>query len=901
MTPPRLARWLLRRSLPDDHRDLVIGELDEEFARVAATGRRRLASHLWYWSQVLTSLPGAWRLRQRRWRFGMTSDVRFALRRLGRTPVFTAFAVLTLALGVGATTGIYSAVRAAVGPPPGVANIDRIVNVYHAPGGTPSTSGLSLPDYEDLRARQTVFNTTTAWAWTTVAYSADGQSDTSFGEIVGGDYFALLGVTPARGRLLQPADDRPDAPPAVVISHATWRRIFAGDESVVGRAIKVNGHAFQVVGVASPEFRGLFNNGNIQTALWLPIAATPNIYRQSPGRAFDPTNRESRFLLTKGLLKPGKTIDHVRAELGVIAAQLDAAFPIGVSADPTTSRARPGERDRPWDARLMSEVRVNEQADMGALVDGLTMVLMLAVGAVLMVACTNLANLALARSSGRRQETAVRLAIAASRWRLVRESLVESTMLAVAGGILGLGVARVIVVLLSQELNLSGTIAVMQLSPRLDAPALLVAAAATALALVVAGLGPALQSTRSDVRTALVGDGSSGAAPRWRGRRYLIAMQVTVSVVLLALAALGITQLRSIHQQDYGFALPELGVAVVDFENQGHDDAAIERVVEGFLTEMRARPEATSVTVANGLPAGPMTYRRGQIIGGSESKRLFGEIIAGTADLVPTLGLRITHGRSWDATDAAAGNVAIIDAWTANALFGATNVVGRDISVAVADQTARSLTVIGVVADTSRGGSMARGSARIYVPFRRDYDKRLVFAARTTEPAALVSVIQQTLRRIEPDLVVQNAGAGPDLIGSGAEFFQISSAIATVLGAFAWVLALGGLYGVLSHLVVRRTREIGVRIALGATRADIVRMIVRQGLSPVVLGVVAGLLFGAVARLALQPQFLRLVPAMDVVVLGVVPVVFIAAAIVACYLPARRAASVDPMVALRRE
>lgn len=899
MRPPRLAKWILRHSLPHDHRDPVVGDLDEEFTRHVATSRYPSTSRLWYWTQVLTSLPGAWRLRQRRWRFGIMSDWHFAVRRLSRSPLFSLFAVLTLAIGIGATTGIYSAVRAVLGPPSGVRNIDRIVNVYHAPGGSSARSGLSWPDYQDLRARQTVFDLMTAWSWMSAAYAANGQTGTSFGEIVGGEYFAVLGVTPSRGRLLQPADDRPDAPPVVVISHSIWQRVFAAAEDVVGRPMRVNGHTFEVVGVASPEFRGLFNNGLIPSALWVPIASTAKVYRRSPGLAFEPNDRESRYLLAKGVLKSGKSIEDVRAELGVLAAQLDAAFPLGRSQDPRVSSRY--EHNRPWYARPMADVRVNESASTGALVDGMLAVLMLAVGAVLLVACSNLANLTLARGAQRQQDTAVRLALGASRWRLVREALTESLILAVAGGLLGVGIARVITVVLSGELAVSGTVAVMQLSPQFDVPVLMVAVVATALALLVAGLGPALQSTRGDVRTALVGDGSSGAAPRWRGRRYLITAQVTVSVVLLALAALGITQLRSIQQQDYGFALNELAVADVDFESQGYDEGRIERIVEGFLAHMSSRREAVAVTVASGLPVGPTTHRRGQIMDAATPKPVYAEIIAGGSDLIRTLGSPITHGRAWDATDPVEGNVAVIDGWTARALFGATNVVGREVALRDGEQPLRQATILGVVTDADRAGSLTRGSALVYVPFRRDYGTRIVFAARTNgDPNVLAGVIRQTLRSLDPDLVLRSTGAGPDLVGSTAQFFQISSMIASLLGAFAWVLALAGLYGVLSHVVLRRTREIGVRVALGATRTEITRMIVRQGLSPVVLGVLAGLTLGALARMALQSQFLRLVPAMDVVVLMVVPVLFIAAAVLACYLPARRAASVDPIVALRQ-
>ncbi len=826
----------------------------------------------------------------------MMTDLEGAFRRLRGSPLFAVFGVVTLALGIGATTGIYSVVRAVLGPPPGVRNVDRILNVYGNPfGGNPASSGFSWPDYQDLRARQTVFDQMTAWSFLGVAYSANGQTGTSTGEIVGGEYFTLLGVKPMRGRLLQPADDRPEAPPAVVISHSTWQRMYAGAEDVIGTTMKVNGHAFQVVGVASAEFRGLFNNGLVPTAMWVPIASAAQVYRRNVLSMLDPHDRDARFLFAKGILKSNRTVADARAELAVLGQQLDAAYPLGRDLSPA-ERSR-SERVRRWTIRPMAEVTVDETT--AGFASPLMAALMLAVGIVFLIACTNLANLALARGSGRQQELAVRLALGASRWRLVRESLTESLILAVVGGLLGVGVARVLIALLSGELAISGTAAVLQLDPHLDLNVLLATAAATGLALIVAGLGPALQSTRVGIRSALAADGSQAGALRWRGRRYLITAQVTVSVTLLAIAALAVTQLRSIQQQDPGFALNELAVATIDFEAQGYDDVRIERIVDAFAGQMSKRQEAAGVTVASGLPVGPSSFRYGSITVADGAKPRFARIIAGGPNFVPTLGMTITRGRAWDARDSSEAPVAVIDELIARTLFGTTDVVGRTIELQEGGLPVQTETVIGVAADAGTSSAPGRGGT-VYVPFKRDYGKSIMLVARARhDPEELAGIVRETLRRIDPDLV-SRAGTGPAIVGSNSQFFEITAAAASLFGAFAWVLALVGLYGVLTHLVLRRRREIGVRVALGASRGDITRMILGQGLSPVVLGVVAGLAFGALVRMALKTQFLRLVPAMDVVLLVAVPAVFIAAAFLACYLPARRAASVDPNIALRQ-
>jgi putative ABC transport system permease protein len=262
------------------------------------------------------------------------------------------------------------------------------------------------------------------------------------------------------------------------------------------------------------------------------------------------------------------------------------------------------------------------------------------------------------------------------------------------------------------------------------------------------------------------------------------------------------------------------------------------------------------------------------------------------------------HGRPWDARDPTGAPVAVLSQTAARALFGTADVVGRTIALREGitdDQPVQTRAVIGVASDTGRDLGMRPGSMLVYVPFRGDYGKRLVFLAKTHDDAGQVaSSLRHLLRSIDPDLVVRSVGAGPAVVGSNAQFFEISGGIAALLGAFAWVLAIGGLYGVLSHLVLRRTREIGIRVALGAERRTIIALVLREGLAPVVLGIVAGLGIGALARAALQPQFLRLVPAIDPLVVVLVPTLFISAAVLACYIPARKAASVAPNTALRQ-
>ncbi len=826
------------------------------------------------------------------------TDWRFALRRLLRSPGFTLFGVATLALGIGATTAFYSLVHGVLGPAPGVPNINRIVNVYAGPAGAPVFAGLSKPDYEAFRARQHVFDLTTAWAWFGAAYSANGESATSFGEMVGGDYFTLLGVVPTQGRLLQPADDGPTAAPVAVVSRSTWHRLFGRDDFVPGQVIKINGHTFDIVGVAPATFRGLFNNGLTPTALWVPVSSAAAVYRRSPGITFDPSDPELRFLLVKGLLKPGRTIDDARAELSALDNQISRAHPPRAETNPADVR---GQRPQPWQAQAMADTTINEST--GGLASALMAALMLSVAMVLLVACSNLANLMLARGSGRVQELAVRLSLGASRLRVIRESISECLILGGVGGVAGLGVAVVLIRILSRDVPVAGTFGIIHIEPALDLSALAVAAGATFLALFVTAIGPALRSTRVDVRSTLAGGGQSGPTARWRGRRYLISAQITAAVTLLAVAGIASSQLRSIKTLDYGFELNQLAAAVVDFEAQHYDQARADQIVQRFLSSTSNGEHITAVSVANGLPMGQSSLLRGRLMAGDDSRPRYAEVIAGTPALLRSFGLRLVAGRDWEREADPAGRVTVIDAWTAQSLFGTTQAVGREMSLQLGDASARMVRIIGVAGDIYRPPARgSRSTGQVYVPFDHDYGSRLVFTVRTAgDPEAAAGFIRQTLRSIDAGLVVQNVGTGPQVTGSNTQFFEISAALASLLGFFAWVLALIGLYGVLSDLVLRRTREIGIRLALGASRKAVTRMMVFEGLGPVAFGLVIGSLLAWMTSRALLSRFLQFQPALDDVALWTIPAVLIAAAIFACYAPARRAAGLDPMNALRRE
>jgi putative ABC transport system permease protein len=782
-----------------------------------------------------------------------------------------------------------------MGPPPGVVNASRVLTIHHFPTGSGPIRSLSWGDYQDLRRRQTVFEHVTGWTIFRPALVANGYSETGIAELVDADYFQVVGVPARLGRLLQPADDRPDAPPVAVISTTLWQRMFGSAPDVVGRLIKINGTTFEIVGVPQDDFQGLFNGGLIATRLWVPMSAS-RLFPPTARADLDPDDRENRWVSARGRLKPEYSVAQAEAQVAAIGKQLDAEFPIGRSAPPQFRS--PARVSRLWRVAPLNHRVFGVPDDV---MQGLAATLLTAGVLVLLVACTNLANLMLARNSQHRSDMSIRLALGASRWRLMREAMAEPLILAAVGGLLGLAVARVLMRLFSAEIAI-GNGSVLQALPEIDLVVLLAGFVCVVLSLLIVGVIPALQSTRVDVRGALA-SGAGAVVPRWRGRRYLIALQVAVSVLLVAVATLYVGELRRRTRIDTGVDLDRLALAHVDFRNQSYDEQRIRQVSEAVIRQM-TRPGVESVSVSAGLPFGltPPAVASLQAAGQSSSVNVWS--VSGTARLLETFGVRVTRGRTFDNRDTSESlPVVILSESAATHAFGTANVVGREVVFqrrAEPPQPPRAMTVVGIaeerVTDISSRGSL--GTA--YRPIDQQPEVNLVFAVRAAgRPEPLVGELGKAVAAADPDLAVTQAGTGLALAGPDVTFPRIVAGLAGALGTMALVLALTGLYGVLSHVVAGRTKEIGLRIALGAGAARIQRMLLKEGLSPVLIGMAAGFGVAAVARAGLQPMFQRIVPAIDTGLIALVPALFIAAGLVACYLPARRASRVDPNVALR--
>lgn len=828
---------------------------------------------------------------------GVGRDLRYALRRLRQAPTFTVFTIISLAVAIGAATAVYAVVHAVMGPPPGVIDPERVLVISHVPQGSAPMASLSWPDYEDLQAREDVFDHLAGWVFMPAGYVANDMSGSGVGEWVTGEYFDVLGVRATIGRTLRVTDDDPSAPPVAVISHALWQRSFAGSEHALGAAIRVNGVDYHVVGVIAEDFRGLFNGGLAQTSVWLPMSAA----RSDPGFArmgrFDQQSRDRRWVSVRGRLASHQTLEQAAVQIAGIARQLDEEFPLGLGLDPQYRRGYNVNRNA-WTAKPLTGRMFGVPDE---LAQRLVMALLTAVGLVLLVAATNLANLATARATRRRQELSVRRALGASRFRLVRETLAESLILAVVGGLLSLAVAHVVMRVLGTELTINAL--TLQADPRFDWQVLLWTFGATSLVLMVAGLVPAFVSTRG-IRSTLTSENVTTTG-RWRGRRYLIALQVAVSVVLVVLASVFVAHVRQQATIDTGLDLDRLALAEIDFGSQGYDEPRARRFVNDVLTRLR-RPDVESVSVSSGLPVSLRTP--GASVRSDRSDAPV-ELVSATSDIARTLGLSLVHGRLFDQRDAGGPPAVVLNEATAAKLFGSTHAVGQSVILErrpwVGDpddvSRPRTLTVVGVVSDTDAGVPGRRDRGVAYLPFDQHYESRLVISARTSgDPAVFVDDLRRTIAAVDSRLAIAQIGTGMALAGPDTRFQKIVASIAGLLGTFALVLALAGLYGVMAHLVSARTREVGLKIALGATPARIQRMVIREGLSPVVLGLVAGLGLAILVGMGARATLRGFDPHFGIASLMSVGGLFILAGVLACYVPARRASRVDPNQALRR-
>ena len=820
----------------------------------------------------------------------MAFDIRYALRALRRSPGFTLAAVLTLALGIGANSTIFSVVSAVLlRPPAQIREPERLVHVFTSDYSGPRYGASSYADYLDFRDGATGVVGLTAFAPSPLNFSTGGAASRVWGEEVSGNYFSVLGVAPALGRTFVPDAERTQrAEPVAVLSYALWQRAFGADSGVIGREVRVNGYPFTVIGVAPAHFHGSIRG--VQADIWVPYATRGFLSpeRTAGDGALD-MQRGDRGLFIIGRLSPGTTLAAAQTSFDVIARRLHDAYPEFWSDVHEESRVITLTSER--DSRVLPQLR-------GAVI-GFFGLLMTVVGLMLLICCANVANLLLARAAGRRREVSIRLALGAGRARLVRQLLTETAVIAILGGAVGLLLAKWATgLLVAFKPPLPVPVA---LDISLDGRVLAFTAAVAALTGFIAGAAPALGAARLDLVSALKGMTSDSGRRRRRPalRSVLVVSQVATCVILLTMAGLLLRSLRAAQNADLGFAPSGIAIFSTELGSQGYNEARGRAFYDDLLSRVAALPSVRAASLAESTPLGLDYSRRGVRVEGYEAKpgedMEFGANIVGPGYL-GLMRIPLERGRDFTERDRAGSlPVAIVNQSFARRFWPGEDPIGKRIQVG---DSLRE--VVGVAHDSRTRSLNESPTPYFYLPFLQYYQPNMTLEVRTAgDPAGIIPAVRREIAALDRDLPVES-GTLEDALGLS---LLPQRAGATLLGIFSLlglVLASIGLYGVVAYAVAQRTRELGIRVALGAEPGNIYRVVLGHGVKLTFLGLIIGI--GAALLLArLARGVLFGVSSTDPVTLGSVAAILAAVALLASFIPARRATRVDPLVALREE
>ena len=810
-------------------------------------------------------------------------DLRYAFRALARRPGFSAVAVITLSLGIGATTAIFSVVQAVLLRPLEYPAADRLVKIVGWERDERITSNLSPADFLDFRRDSTVFERMGANGFVGLATIGGGAGEAErVGSVqVTDGFFDALQVRPQLGRLFQPADDRPGADRVVVLSDGLWRRRFGADPSIVGRAVALNAMPVTVIGILPPDFRHIEINPDRPADVF-------STYRFDPATA----NRGGHFIRGIGRLKDGVSLEQARAEMDTIAARLEQQYPV---------------------SNINQGVRVDRLLD--SMVGDSRPVVMLLAGAVivvLLVACANVANLLLARGTGRLRELALRAAIGADRGRLVRQMLTESAALSLLGAAGGLGVARLATGALT-VLAAAGIPRADQIG--IDGWVLAFAMAAGLLTSVVFGIVPALHLSRQDLNDALKEGGKQQGAAVGRGaRETLIVAEVALSIVLLVGAGLLIRTLQSLESVDPGFDTEQVVSMEISLPVARYEEGTQMPFYRQFEDRVRTIAGVRAVGAINILPLSSNYDSRGIQI--EDDPKPDGQGRAPqwrsvTPGYFEAMGIPLLAGRPFEERDTDDRQlVVIISESMARAYWpGVADVVGKRITFNSGIPEERqqvvggpgSRVVIGVVGDVKHLALDETTVPMFYTPNTQQpsfHTMSLVVRADGVPPASLVSQVRGELHQMDSQVPLSQVATLATAMSKTVAQPRMRATLVGLFAALAMLLAAIGVYGVVAYLVGQRTQEIGVRRALGAQARDVIAMLLRESMRPVAAGIVMGLL-GAFALSRLLAAMLFQVSSTDVMTYAIACGVLAGAALIASVIPARRALAVDPINAVR--
>jgi predicted permease len=809
------------------------------------------------------------------------TDLRFGARLLLRAPGFTAVAVLSLALGIGANAAIFGAINGLLLKPLPVAAPDRLVAIFTSDFSGPRYGGSSYADAVDFAAGAPALGGVATAAMQPISVTIGRQPERVFAELISPDYFDVLGLRGAAGRLPSGSLTDGTLAPAVVITHRFWQRRFASDPNVIGRAIRVGRDAATIVAVGPPDYAGLIRGLDLDLFIVEPA---------SPARL---AARSNRGVMVIGRLAGDATMPQAQAQLDAVARRLHQAYP----------REWTDVRGAPRRVTVESELALRIPPDATGPVTGFLLMLLLTVGLVLLVACANVAGLLIARAADRRQEVAVRVSLGASRARLVRQLLVEASLLAGLSAVAGLAVAHWMLVgleLVHPPLPLA-----VRLDFAIDGTVLAATLALTAATALAFGLAPALQATRDLHRAASQRGGRPDRARRLPLRGLLVAGQVAASVMLLVLAGLFVRSLQGSTQGDVGFDGRRVLVAAVDPSMLDYSADRGAQLYADVTERLRALPGVEAASVATVVPLS-LDFESGRrYVRPSHYQPRPGEDMevhynTVSPDYLRTLGIALRRGRDFTAADRPGAEPVII----VNEAYAARYWPGRDPlaeSVQSGPGDAPRLRVVGIVADSAYNSRSEAPPPMVLLPFAQHYQPAAKLHVRTAgDPASIAPAVRDAIRAVDAALPVLTIGTMTERTSVSLLPQQIASSLIGSFGTVALLLSLLGLYGMLARAVAQRGREIGIRLALGADPGGIVRLVLGQGSRVTAAGLIAGLALAAGLG-QLLAGFLPGVSPRDPLAFAGAAAVAVVAALAAMWLPVRRALATDPAQALRSE
>ncbi|MGH9627052.1 MAG: ABC transporter permease [Bryobacteraceae bacterium] len=819
----------------------------------------------------------------------LLEDLRYGGRTLRKSPGLLFAAIVSLGLGIGANTSIFSLLNAILLRPLPVERPEEMISIFTSDYSGPLYGSTSYPDYLDIReASAGLMTGVTAYTGMPVNLTLGERTERIIAAVASGNYFNVLRVTPLLGRTFHADEDAtPGTHPVVMLSEGLWKREFGSDQAVLGRTVRLNGHDFTIIGVVPEQQSQLARM--IRVDVFVPLMMQEQLQRGSSNL----TSRGSRAYMVWGRLGQGVTLDQAQARLSGLAVQLHRQYP-----EEWTDLRQKGRR---LTVLPESASRVPPQYRMH--VAGFMAVLVSVVALVLLIACANLANLLLARADARRREIAVRLAVGAGRWRLVLQLATENLLLSLMGGAAGLALARWTTDLLMTFQPPLGV--PLQLDLGMDLRVLCFALALSVLTSLVFGLAPALHATRADLSSSLKGTRQAASAKprRLSARKILVAGQAATSLVLLISAGLFLRSLMNAHAVDLGFDPGNIALLSIDLESQGYNPERGRAFHREMAARLRAVPGVERVDMASSIPLSLSRSRRRFAIEGytarpNEDRELHFNIVG--PEYFETMRIPVVQGREFDERDRdGAPRVVVVNEAFAAGYWPGQDAVGKRISQG--NVLSQPMEVIGV-ARTGKYNSLAEEAIPfVYMPLLQNYLPSVTVHVRTaSNPAGFLRVLRNEIAMLDKDLPVFDVKTMNEHLALALLPARMAATLLTIFGGVALCLAMVGLYGVLAYSVARRSQEIGVRMALGANRGQVLWLIIRQGMAIVLAGIGAGLLCASAAT-HLFSSFLYGVNHWDAATFVGASLLLAVAALAASYLPARKASLVEPMIALRED